>query len=462
MNKNNNPNQPSPAVLIRIMLGACLGFIIFLMGVFILNGDISVSPADFASQIKIKEYGFWLAIVLALVAIVWIAIALTPTPPKQDRDGLAVKKMLDDPFVRRTILRFEIGGIFAGVFALVFAIWSLQQTNYQTKLAQEALKDQRISSAWQILAQPGRGATGKSYALEILANETDEVLSGLQLGCTVDVEHKVLFEREHSFCRYPVPIQNVELGSNEQSELYIKNSEFSYADFGDVAIQNAFLSDVKFEGSKLDLFVRDADLLNVNFSDSGGKIQFDHVSLNKVDFSKSNATVEISKSELEYVSFSGMTGQQYSFKVGGFIPKITISDSILHQVDFTNYNFVSSGLKLSGKSNLSGNPNDYPETHVMDGVSASSVRLNISGAIFCELKNNGELACWEQADQQFFNNAWFFEDNPPVGIELLPFKVNLNFACLHTAIQSDYYLDTLGNSDAFRADCHPDWLGTAY
>jgi hypothetical protein len=68
-----------------------------------------------------------------------------------------------------------------GVAGIGLAIYALLQAQYQTTLAQQALKDQRISSAWQILAIPGSGSTGKAYALETLIAFSNDV-AGLSSG----------------------------------------------------------------------------------------------------------------------------------------------------------------------------------------------------------------------------------------------------------------------------------------
>ncbi len=450
------------------MLGACLGFLIFVVGVFSLTGDIE-SPAFGRVVLPVFEnFGLLALIALGLAAVVWLTFWLTPTPLKKERDGADVKKMLNDPYVQRTILRFEIGGIIAGVIALVFAVGGLYEANSQTRLAQEALKDQRISSAWQILAQPGNGVAGKVYSLEILANESDEELLNINIGCAVPVEFGNFMGEEFEQCKYPASIKNLELGSNTSPLLKISRSDFSHSNTSNVTFQNAELNDIGFRyGQNENLRFNNTAIAGIDFSYSQTRTEFNHSSVTRGNFKGVDGLLHFSNSMLDLVSFADLSTFTGNGTNGYPLEGVIIEDSNLYEIDFTGFNFVPNGLQFIGKSNALGDSLEYPNAPYPPlRIAANAMPyFNISGAIFCRKDRfqmiekegyvsisettEGAVTCWEQASQEFFSHTWFFEDNPPVGIELLPFEAKLASGCKRRIRENDPDRDWAFNHDGF-------------
>lgn len=388
--------------------------------------------------------------VTAITITIWLPIWITRAPPKTAKPKEPVELLLADPHVKRTIMRLNIGGTLAAVTALMFAIWGLYQANYQSRLAETALQDQKISSAWQILAQSGATSAGKVYALNILANETEEVLVGLDLSCSDyvdDVDERTLLPNEFILnregCRTPTQIANRSFGSNERNELEIRSSTFNTTDFNSVSFENATFNYVDFSNADAtDLSFNNTQMWEVNFSNSYlDDALFNYVALVGPNFSNSHLdNTRFYGSSLFYVDFSNMNNAE-----------ITISNSALYQADFTSFNFSMDLLKFEGDVIFDPNP-DTPyeltfEINFIDGAyGTEKAMFNISDATFCHISVDngwynlddetwssigkaGEKMCWSDVSQEFLDHTFYWSAMPPKGLDLLPFDAKVRAGC---------------------------------
>jgi hypothetical protein len=110
-------------------------------------------------------------------------------PSRKDRHKLPKAELVRvGPIFQVAFRVTEILGIAAGLAALYLTI-------IQTQLSIEALRDQKISSAWQILALPGGGSTGKQYALQTLFQENHSVES-VTIRCAAENADGGLFHND--------------------------------------------------------------------------------------------------------------------------------------------------------------------------------------------------------------------------------------------------------------------------
>lgn len=362
----------------------------------------------------------------ALAAAIFVPLWITSKARAEKDHDEELEVVLKNPATRRTILRIEIGGIIIGVAAIIFSVFGLYQAMQQSILARDALKNQKIAAAWQLLAQQGKGSTGKAYAVELLINETSTPLSGLQLGCTSELIEEEMGRREA--CELPNLFIDMKLFGDSEKRGEIWNSDFSYSHIERSTINNVNFEDVNFNKS---LF------LDVKFSNSiisasfdGSEIyfsKFKDIVFMRSEFGGSFNEVIIENSALLYVDFKPDTSViDEDFDIS---QNIILSNVQIGQVSFENVNLLFSGIHIENPI-YTAQENyvfikgvEYPE-----GAYSTRSMINISGAVICDQLDD-KSKCWSGATPDFFKYAWFYEDNPPKGVELLPYKVELAKPC---------------------------------
>lgn len=424
-------------LILRVVCGAAiLGFFLLLIMYFWLLSNVF----NFLQSIEVRQWVFGVTIVAGAILTIFLPIRLTSTKVQRKEKNENLEHLLSDPYVRRTILRFEIGGITAGAVAVIFAVWGIYETNYQSRLSEQALRDQRISSAWQILAQKGSGSTGKSYALGILTKYTDEQLIGLQLGCKDIAGEK----GEDKYCQLPTHIAKIEIGNEERDETVISDSDFSYANFSKVNFRRVFLAEVNFSNAVFyDVHFNSSELSEVNFSQTYfDELKFSDVAFNGVDFSRARLQGVIEQSTFTDVSFKNLDLDGFATNLLG---SLIIKDSALYQVDFTNVVLYGNGFRLLNIVNLSQNVDAKNQLRMIDGSYSTEKQFNISGAKICKTEEDqykqwcsgigknevcqSNIGCWKDASQKFFDHAWYYRNNPPTGISKLDFELKLRVGC---------------------------------
>jgi|GEM_PF-3427983 uncharacterized protein YjbI with pentapeptide repeats len=235
-----------------------------------------------------------------------------------------------------------------GLVALVLAVIGLNVANEQTKLTQQALYDQQLASAWQILSQTGAGTTGKKYAIEMLM-ALEQPISGLDLSCEA-----VQGITAEELCTRRPNLTNMRIAGLSGAPRTIEHSNFT----------RTYVSNTHFEG---------VDFTNV---------RFDMV-------------------DAYQASFVMSTLHQVSFR-NARLSAATFNKTRIWSVDFTNADLV--GARFIA-----------PDPHRFWRGYRS---INISGAEFCLLIPSAtpedlRYSCANGLDQEFFDAAWFYADNPP-------------------------------------------------
>ncbi|MBO6724168.1 MAG: pentapeptide repeat-containing protein [Rhizobiaceae bacterium] len=385
---------------------------------------------------------FDLATVMSLLPFLGITLAgalfvvgITQAPPKSREPKQPVRQVLQDPFVQRTIKRLELGGVFAGLVALLFAIWGLYQANEQSRLAKQALNDQRISSAWQIISQPASGSSGKGYALGILANETEDELYGLEFGCKRKPDDASIIG-----CTLNTKLRKLSIGSRDRAETILSDSDFSHVEISDSRFENVYISKVD---------VRDASIWNTTFKSammsdlafedaSVWATSFESTALFNVSFERANVEAEFENVSLTYVSFARpdvwVTGP------------LVFRHAAFFQMDFSGFDFTPvraavftdgeptklvEKVRIEGRSNVFGEIDEMDDIPMIGGAYSPERRFNISGAVFCREDRvlDQSVVCWAHAQQAFFDHAYFYAGEPPQGLHLLPFEPKLRGPC---------------------------------
>ncbi len=192
---------------------------------------------------------------------------------------------------------------------LAFFAWdSWQKTGEQTRLARQALLDQQISSAWQILALQTPAATGKQYALRTLVANVP-ILEGIDLSCRamggIDDENN---------CTSPTQLSrlSVEGKGPRFRKSIISRSSFAATDLARAHFANVELDSVNFSGTLthnaefVGGYIGDADFTDAKM---GTTIFRD------MEFGTANFT----RVDLTGVMFSGQTrfGPAAEFNVSG-------------------------------------------------------------------------------------------------------------------------------------------------
>lgn len=192
-----------------------------------------------------------------------------------------------------TFLRvLELFGAGLGVIALVYAV-------EQTKLAKTAFDDQRQASAWQILAIPGTGSTGKQYALSTLVGlgvqiadvdlncETDQADPDQECIRAVDLSRANFVAPKAGVEMYSVGLKGAQLRNSTWENITVRNfdlsqSSFTGAEFRDnVRFEYGNMRDANFKRIALEgVFFSILDLTYASFAE----VDFSNLSINKIVF----------------------------------------------------------------------------------------------------------------------------------------------------------------------------------
>lgn len=359
--------------------------------------------------------------------VVLIPIWITSLGNQSNEEDTELEKALDNPRVRRAILRLEVGGIIAGSVAVGFAVWGLYQAIYQSQLAEKALKEQRISSAWQILAQGGTGSVGQAYAITTLINDVDDPISGLKFGCPTDL---VKVEFGKAYCKLPVQLSKLNLTANPAADKLIFESNFSHANLSETKFTNISFENVDFSGSDMQLVqFKNSKLDAVKIAPRySSEMNFEKVAFWNMVLDVSNIRGKINN--------SSFVGVEFKYKPDEFgtneAESLTVENAHLMDVVFTDFPFYTNKLRL--QNFVTGSYENSTKRGILmpEGAYSTTPMFDISGTKFCgeiETADGANAQCWKDASQDFFDHAWFYVDNPPTGLDQLPFKPKLRIGC---------------------------------
>lgn len=380
-------------------------------------------------------------IFILLIAFVVLATSLiipywiTSDARADEEHDEKLEGIIRNPRVKRTILRIEVGGIIIGVAAILFSVFGLIEAVRQSQFAKDALKNQKIASAWQLLAQTGQGSTGKGYALEILVSETTATLSGLNLGCTSKLIEDDENKGTHEACELPNVFSNLKLSGNEERRSEILKSDFSYSFIEESSFKNVNFSEVNFDYSIL----IDVQISNSMFSGSLKKAEiisseFKNVLFMSTDFTAEYNDVEINNSALLNAVF--MTDADSRGDPNNSYQSMLLSNVHIGRISFENSSLVRSGIDIENPVYTKDQDYRLAGVEYPEGGYSTNSMINISGATICEIFENKKF-CWDGATPEFFEHSWFYEDNPPKGIELLSFKPQLGKPCSRENVTLD-------------------------
>ena len=277
--------------------------------------------------------------------------AEVPAPNWRVRVATAARAIVRPETLKYGVTILELLGI-------PIAIWALLASLEQTSLTKEALINQRIVSAWQILAVPGGGSTGKGYALETLINLgqpiRDADLTCIQSAREVDDDGRAR-------CVRPTDLSGMKLkGTTDPTDPSMwspaqRGPGIFTSDFSDVSIIDSTVANLFIDGSIFD------------------------------------------RARLERVSFVDTVLRDTSL-VEAQLLGVTFEATSLVGVDFTHADLRAVTFAENGRYEA----------------------VNISGATFCyfspPLLLGTTIRSCKGVPQSFLDAAWFYEDDPPLDL----------------------------------------------
>jgi hypothetical protein len=191
------------------------------------------------------------------------------------------------------------------------AVRSLDATNQSNLLARQALEDQQISTAWQIMGNRSVGATGKQYALAVLLPAGGE-LHSLDLGCTVRDATPMDKNPGHyappGNCVDRAELSDVRIERKQMATIGESNffgANFYNAKFSGITFQSVDFDEADFRGATINSsYFNDTTFRSVDFYYA----IFEDVMLISVDFTGAKlSSATITASYVDGVNISGAT-----------------------------------------------------------------------------------------------------------------------------------------------------------
>jgi uncharacterized protein YjbI with pentapeptide repeats len=282
--------------------------------------------------------------ILTIVEIIGVPVAIWALWLTYEQSKLATEQ------VKQAQVQIDMGNR-----QIELGTQQIEIANEQSALSREALQDQRIAAAWQILATKGNGSTGKQYALGTLM-AVEGRLSGIDLSCELA----------------PAPAEGLQPRCDNQPDLRglrlvpegpqgspptaaLENSKFRFVDLSRATIENVLLSHVDLEGAFLTETTFAGDWLR---------------------------DVKLRSAYLVRTVFTNTT-----------LERVDLSAAYLVEADFGGVQFPPPGEY------------DFMFTHG---------EINLSGAVICSVGN-----CAKGITQSVLNEAWYLYDDPPLGLDQL-------------------------------------------
>ncbi len=181
-------------------------------------------------------------------------------------------------------------GVFADIVAVAVAGFAFNVALDANQLARDALEDQQIGTAWQLIGNRATGSTGKQYALGVLLKPAGADLRNIELGCDRAMGDNMGGIDPTTLCDGSVDLSGltvVPVGEGQQSRT-ISLSNFEGAQFDD-----ANLADIMVLGSNL----READLSLATMN---------HVVFSHVSFFEARIDATWSRANFHNVDFTGV------------------------------------------------------------------------------------------------------------------------------------------------------------
>jgi uncharacterized protein YjbI with pentapeptide repeats len=312
---------------------------------------------------------------------------------------------------------FEFFAILAGITALWFSVIGTQQAIEQTKLSREAFIEQQKWGAWSVLSTDGANERATVYAIEKLV-QLDQTIYGVELSC-----QSISNDTEGS-CRENNQLLYMNLNATDYAWL----KDFNFANrstsinLNSIGIDQGDFSGASLRGEWSNIWVRDTTFKNalihdLLFYDS----QFvSHVVPGRIIEKTFEEDQVRFHSIIENVSFAGAALESVDFE-GADIRLADFSSARMAWVDFGYRDWpLQSKYKYYGNSQALG--------------FAMKPTINISGAVLCDAEKGDINGLWPPCtygiDGIVAKKMWYYENQPPIGIELDRYKEEGVVACL--------------------------------
>ena len=251
-------------------------------------------------------------------------------------------------------------------------------------IAWHSFKEAKISRAWSNLTTLSPYNTGKSEALEILA-DNEKNLSNINLSCTELMNNRLIVDscgKSDGIFSYleNAKILNANLTNANFNMTLLANADFSGSDLLLAHFKKARLTNTIFKKTNISKTnFSEADLRSANFEEAkGANLSFSDAILMRSEFKKS----ELRGANFQNANLEGTDFQNANLESGNF-QGANLSDTKFMYTRLSNVNFQGANL----------------ERTTFNGA-------NISKADFLEVKN---------IDQANFANVWAWKSSPPLG-----------------------------------------------
>ncbi len=339
---------------------------------------------------------FFVIVTVALAIVVPIFITNIGAQVRKDDPDL--EAALNNPRVKRAILRVEVAGIVGGTLAICLGVWGVYETSFQSRLAKESLAKQELTSAWQLMESSGEARTAKAHALEVLLRNGGQVLSNLDFSCR-NIERPP--EGEFSNCPGSIMFYGSTFG-NPVARSSLSHSSFDYAKFSGVTFHNM-------------------ELFNLSMRNTTPySVQFHNSTLNSIRFDGARNDLDGSPAEDIWYSDAGIkvVGSKMlhmDLKIDAF--NLSVENSVVQEVYFSSASDLIDGKKTVIKSSEIGfislkglNLSDNNFRLIDSDLQNSSI--DVSGAVLCSAKDK----CWNDIDSDLIKSLWYYEDMVPTGL----------------------------------------------
>jgi len=298
-------------------------------------------------------------------------------------------------------LRGRIWRGFEGL-GIVIAIFTGTLAWLANDIAGQALKDQRIATAWQLLSLPN--SAGRRYALEALVNETDEALSGIDFGCGAFSQ-----ESEREACGSRTRLDRMMLspaiklgGKRRQIEgLALYYANLTSATIKNISLRNAYI----YKSSFYETVFENVSIIDSTYVSNISSRELPDILITlpgiKDHLTISNSAVILShfKNSLYRWVFDNTLFRDVSFQGAD------ISETEFKNTDWTGPKYTIPDAKIE----ISALPD-----------------INLTSTTLCKRESNRSsiFRCTKGIDDLFFDRAFYIGDAPPIGIEHFSFALD--------------------------------------
>ncbi|MBO6892283.1 MAG: hypothetical protein JJ866_10120 [Roseibium sp.] len=278
-----------------------------------------------------------------------------------------------------------------GAALAIFSFAGIAATAWGIRLQYQSMEEDKLSRAWQSLAMVGLGNAGKSAALQLI-HERGEPLSGINIG------------------------GDSRLSSSEIPNLSLESARFQDSDWRNTSFEAMQLRDVLFGRMYLANSFLSGTFDNVEIFWSDANNSFLRVS--------SDSDILIDTSVFDNSSFFVFAGQELNGVASSTDLQVKEDGRVLLDTEETEKKELQAAGEVIRFSNVSLRCAFLPIEHAVNYRFSAS---NLSGAYLSGAYIGNPYAFPEEPETlvadvpkqewEKFEGAWYFSDNPPVGVE---------------------------------------------